>query len=231
MIQIKELNKTFGKYQILKNITFEIQEGKILALLGPNGSGKSTLLKCLLGITPADLIHSWDHKHQIDLRSIGYMPQNPSFPKNLSVKEIINFLDRISLSSVSEAYKEQLLIDMDIYPFIEKNFNELSQGMKQKINILQCFMAQPNLYILDEPTAGLDPNMTYYIKKLLLEEKNKGKTILFTSHIMSEVEDLADELLVLIHGEIVLQDKPSSIIKTMKSSNLEEAIRVYWRKY
>ena len=119
---------------------------------------------------------------------------------------------------------------MGIANFSHKNFQNLSQGMKQKINILQCFMSEPDLYILDEPTAGLDPNMVYYLKKLMLECKKKSKTILFTSHIMSEVEELADQVLVLLDGKIVLNSSPQKIIKDFQSANLEEAIRVYWEK-
>ncbi len=228
MIKISSLNKTFGKNKILKDIQLQIPQGSLFALLGPNGSGKSTFLKCLLDIVPAD---SKKFTSLVSKKEcIGYVPQNPAFPKNVKVCEIIDFFEYISPIPVNVAYKKELMQDMGILSFTHKNFSQLSQGMKQKVNILQCFMFNSSFIIMDEPTAGLDPAMSYYVKRILRQKKEEKKTVLFTSHIMSEVEELADEVAVLIEGEIVLCDKPTKIIQNWNSKNLEEAIRVYWRQ-
>ncbi len=226
MINIKGLNKKFGDHnQVLQNISIRIPSGCSFALLGPNGSGKSTFLKCLLGVVTPD---SGKLKGIDPQTMVGYMPQNPAFPKNLRVIDLIRFFE--SLTRDIPKYKDQLIHDMRINTFSNKKIAHLSHGMKQKINILQCFMFNPSIIILDEPTAGLDPSISYYLKEFINFRKKEEKTILFTSHIMSEVEEMADEMAVLIEGEIVLHSKPSLVTKKANAKNLEEAVRIYWTK-
>ena len=235
MIEVNNLNKSFSDIPVLKEISFCIAEGTLAALLGPNGAGKSTLIKSVLGVINPDQHGLMKIGNQIRSRGIansedipGYMPQSPAFPRHLSVNEVIDFFE--SLNQTEPMQKESLISEMKMSDFMHKKINSLSQGMKQKVNILQCFMFDHSVFILDEPTSSLDPDMAYYLKNLLLQKKKEKKTILFTSHIMSEVEELADEMLILLDGRIILQDSPRNTIKRQRSKNLEEAIRTYWSR-
>lgn len=233
MIQIQNLSKTFKKNTVIRNLSLEIQEGLITALVGPNGSGKTTLLKCILGLTfPSKesklLLAGLEYLKQEELYEIGYMPQTPLFPQNLKVKEILEILE--TLEKKNPIYKEKLISELEIDKFENKYFGELSGGMKQKVNILQCFSAVKKFYIIDEPTASLDPHISFYLKNLIKERKMCGSSILFTSHIMSEVDEIADRVIVMVEGKLILHETPKEILAKSQTSNMESALRSYWMK-
>ena len=220
MIEIQNLSKTYKKNAVIRNLNLQIQEGLITALVGPNGSGKTTLLKCILGLTfPSKesrlLLAGLEYLKQNELYEIGYMPQIPLFPQNLKVKEILEILE--TLEKKNPVFKERIKEELEIKKFESKYFGELSGGMKQKVNILQCFSSEKKFYIIDEPTASLDPHISFYLKNLLKERKTMGSSILFTSHIMSEVDEIADRVVVLVEAK-------------SKASNMEEALRSFWMK-
>ncbi|HRG73479.1 MAG TPA: ABC transporter ATP-binding protein [Leptospiraceae bacterium] len=233
MIQIKNLTKTYKKNTVIRNLNLEIQEGVITALVGPNGSGKTTLLKCILGLTfPSKeskvLLAGLEYLKQNELYEIGYMPQTPLFPQNLKVKEILEILE--TLEKKNPVFKERIKDELEIEKFENKYFGELSGGMKQKVNILQCFSSEKKFYIIDEPTASLDPHISFYLKNLLKERKTMGSSILFTSHIMSEVDEIADRVVVMVEGKLILHEAPIEILAKSKASNMEEALRSFWMK-
>lgn len=233
MISIQNLSKTFKKNTVIRNLNLEIKEGLITALVGPNGSGKTTLLKCILGLTfPSKearlLLGGLEYLKQEELYEIGYMPQTPLFPQNLKVKEILEILE--TLEKKNPIFKEKLISELEIDKFANKYFGELSGGMKQKVNILQCFITEKKFYIIDEPTASLDPHISFYLKNLIKERKRKGSSILFTSHIMSEVDEIADRVIVMVEGKLILHETPSEILAKSQTSNMEEALRSYWMK-
>ncbi|MCB1191658.1 MAG: ABC transporter ATP-binding protein [Leptospiraceae bacterium] len=232
MISIQKLSKTYSKLQVVKSINLEIPDNNIFALLGPNGSGKTTLLKCILGLVFPDK----ESKLEIDNvdiafkkpeeRNMSYMPQVPLFPNNLRVKDIIEFL--IKIGKKEPKHHTELMDELHIHDFYDKQFGKLSGGMKQKVNILQCFMYETKLAIVDEPTASVDPQTSYFFKKYLKKRRELGQTILITSHIMSEVEELADKLAILVEGELIGVDTPQNFITKNQSTNLEDAVRKYW---
>lgn len=232
MILLQNLSKKYSKLHILRNINLEIPDNQIFALLGPNGSGKTTLLKCILGLVlpekdsslQIDGVEYWD-KQSMD-KNISYMPQVPLFPNNLKVKDIIQFL--LKIGKREPIYLQELLDEMKVFEFYNKQFGKLSGGMKQKVNILQCFMYDTKLAIIDEPTASLDPVTSYFLKSYLKKRKNNGQTILLTSHIMSEVEELVDTIGILVEGKLLGVNTPTSLIQKNKSQNLEDAVRQYW---
>ncbi|MDH5718201.1 MAG: ATP-binding cassette domain-containing protein [Spirochaetia bacterium] len=234
MIEFINVKKTYGNHVALYDINLKINSGLIFALLGPNGSGKTTLLRSLMGLAPLQdkseiLVNKNSIRKSFTYRDeIGYMPQIPSFPRNLKVKEIIEFL--INLTNKKALYLNKIKSDLGINSFADKQFGTLSQGMKQKVNILQCFMYDHNIIVIDEPAAGLDPQNAYYLKNLLRERKKRGNTILFTTHIMAEVEEIADEMTVLVDGKISVFDKPKVFIKKQKAKSLEDALVKYWIK-
>lgn len=233
MIQIQNLSKTYRKKTVIRNFDLEIQKGLITALVGPNGSGKTTLLKCILGLTFPDkgsklLLADSEYLNKEGINEIGYMPQTPLFPQNLKVKEILEILE--DLEKEKCIFMEKLKQELEIKQFENKYFGELSGGMKQKVNILQCFSSEKKFYIIDEPTASLDPHISFYLKNLLKERKTMGSSILFTSHIMSEVDEIADRVVVLVEGKLILHETPKEILDKSKASNMEEALRSFWMK-
>ena len=239
--------KWYGSFRALDRIDLEIPAGGIHALLGPNGSGKTTLLKCLLGLVfPGNsseslLSYSIDEisgiardgdpgggipgEKNLSTDSIGYMPQNPAFPGNLTVREALDFLERIEGKF---EFRRNLEQEFSVIDFQKKKIKNLSQGMIQKMNMVQCFGRSRKLYILDEPTAGLDPSASYRLKKIIEERKTKGETILFTTHILSEVRRLADHIAILIGGRLIARGTVDQFLEEAGTGDLEEAVRVLW---
>ena len=232
MLKINNLSKKFAKFQALKQVTLKIPDLSTFALLGPNGSGKTTLLKSLIGSIKSDS-GEVELNGNVDVRSaeyktqLVYMPQTPVFLPHLSAREIIALL--IQLRKKPALMAERLIKELEIDKFWKKPFRELSGGMKQKINILQCFMFDFKIAFLDEPTASLDPHVAWYLKSLIKELNQNGKTIVFTSHIMSEVEEIADHMAVLHNGEVLLTTMPSKFIIEHQTANLEYAMLAFWK--
>ncbi|MCP4485185.1 MAG: ABC transporter ATP-binding protein [Flavobacteriaceae bacterium] len=227
MIEIKKLNKKFGKNIVLKNLDLSINEGGIFAVLGPNGSGKTTLIKSILGmIIPQSGIikfngnnikNNWKYRDQID-----YLPQIANFPNNLSVKELIRMIKDLRASQTKN--EEALIKLFKLESFLDKKLGNLSGGTKQKVNLVLTFMFDSSLIILDEPTTGLDPISLIRLKKLITMEKEKGKTILITSHIMSFVEEVADEIVFLLEGEIYFKGSIPALKTKTNQPDFEHAI-------
>ena len=226
MIQISNLHKRFGQLTVLDGLDLEIRKGGIFAILGPNGSGKTTLIKCLLGmvIPTRGTIHlNGDPilgKYQYR-NSIGYLPQIANFPGNLKVRELIRMLCEIRPNA---SYPDQLLEDFGLNQVLDQKLGVLSGGTKQKVNLVLTFMFDSPLIILDEPTNGLDPVALIFLKKLIQREKDAGKTILVTSHIMSFVEEVSDEIVFLLEGNIYFKGTVAAIRKQTGQKNLENAI-------
>ena len=226
MININNLSKSFGKLSVLKNLDLEIKEGGIFAILGPNGSGKTTLIKCLLGMVIPDkgdisfngngILKKWKYRDDLN-----YLPQIANFPANLTVNELINMVKDLRPKTANE---KELIAHFGVEPFLKKKLGHLSGGTKQKINIILTFMFDSELIILDEPTTGLDPVSLIHLKELIKQEKKKGKTILITSHIMSFVDDMADEIVFLLDGKIYFKGTVNQLKERTKETNLENAI-------
>ncbi len=230
MIEIKNLHKKFGKLTVLDGLDLTINpegsEGGIFAILGPNGSGKTTLIKCLLGmvipnkgeisINGASVLKKWNYRN-----NLNYLPQIANFPPNLTVIELLKMVKNLR----PKASNEQELIDLfGLESFLKKKLGNLSGGTKQKVNLVLTFMFDSELIILDEPTTGLDPIALIHLKELILQEKEKGKTILITTHIMSFVDEMADEIVFLLDGKIYFKGSVSKLKEQTNQSNLEHAI-------
>lgn len=231
MISIKNLKKSFDHQVILQGLSLEIPSGTLFALLGPNGSGKTTLLKSLLGMiapAPGSEIY-FDGQNTIGQvafkKQVGFMSQFPKFPPHLRVREFISLMEKLRGKTGNTA---KLISDLGIDQFWEKPIGKLSGGMVQKVNILQCFMFDHASYILDEPTSGLDPMITFYLKNLLREKRGKA-TVVFTSHVMAEVEELADLMALMIEGKIYTVISPEALKKQSGSKTLEMALHDYWK--
>jgi Cu-processing system ATP-binding protein len=207
-------------------VDLTIKEGGIFAILGPNGSGKTTLIKCILGMVIPQkgtiAIHDQDIKNNSNYRfKIDYLPQIANFPSNLKVRELIKMIKDLR----SNTNEDKRLIELfKLEPFLDKKLGTLSGGTKQKVNIVLTFMFNSPIIILDEPTSGLDPLSLIRLKDLIQAEKAKGKTILITSHIMSFVEEVADEIVFILEGKIYFKGCISDLKEKTKQSDFEHAI-------
>ncbi len=226
MVRFIEVCKRFGKLQVLDNVSIDVEKGIRTAILGPNGSGKTTLIKTLLGMVipdSGDVLFKGEsvigkHKYR---REIVYMPQIALFPQNLTVKELLDLIPKLRRQS---ARYDGLIERFGVNEFMHKKMNALSGGMRQKVNLVLAFMFDVPLIILDEPTNGLDPVAVLELKKLLREEEEKGRTIIFTSHIMDFVQQMADRIVFLLEGVVKFKGTVEEILQETDSSSLEEAV-------
>ncbi|MDO5972515.1 ABC transporter ATP-binding protein [Flavivirga aquimarina] len=226
MVNIENLHKKFNKNVVLNGIDLNISEGGIFAILGPNGSGKTTLIKSILGmvipnkgtinVLGENIKNNSGYRHKID-----YLPQIANFPNNLKVKELIKMIKDLR----GHTNEDQRLIELfTLQPFLDKKLGNLSGGTKQKVNLVLTFMFDSPLIILDEPTTGLDPISLIRLKDLIQTEKTKGKTILITSHIMSFVEEVSDEIVFLLEGQIYFRGSITALKNKTDQPDFEHAI-------
>lgn len=226
MIQIKSLYKSFGKVDVLKGLDLEIGSGGIFAVLGPNGSGKTTLIKSILGmvvpnkgditINGKSILRKWEYRKELD-----YLPQIANFPSNLTVNELVRMIRDLR---VGPSNPDPLIEMFKLHDFLDQKLGNLSGGTKQKVNLVLTFMFDTPLIILDEPTTGLDPISLIHLKEIIDREKAKGKTILITSHIMSFVEEVADEIVFILDGKIYFKGSVSELKGNTDQNSLEQAI-------
>lgn len=226
MIEIQKLHKKFGKNKVLEGIDLQISNKGIFAILGPNGSGKTTLIKALLGMVIPDkgkllvdgvsIKMDWEYRDQID-----YLPQIANFPPNLKVKELIAMIKDLRNRSGDD---ERLIKLFKLEPFLSKKLSNLSGGTKQKVNLVLTLMFDSPIIVLDEPTTGLDPIALIHLKDLIKEEKAKGKIILITSHIMSFVEEIADEIVFLLEGKVYFKGNIEQLKTQTHEADFEHAI-------
>jgi Cu-processing system ATP-binding protein len=226
MVSIQNLHKKFSKNIVLSGIDLEIETGGIFAVLGPNGSGKTTLIKSVLGMVIPNkgnisVLGENIKKNSTYRNNIDYLPQIANFPSNLKVKELIKMIKDLRTNTSED---ERLIERFDLKPFLNKKLGTLSGGTKQKVNIVLTFMFDSPLIILDEPTTGLDPISLLYLKELIQTEKDRGKTILITSHIMSFVEEVADQIVFLLEGKIYFKGSINELKKSTNQPDFEHAI-------
>ncbi len=227
LIAIKDLQKTFGKSEVLKSINLTIEAGKVTAIVGPNGSGKTTLIKSILGLVrPTNGTIEVDgeniQNNFVYRNKIGYMPQIARYPENLTAAELLSLVKELRNNDEMDA--EDLIKSFKLSDEMQKPFKNLSGGTKQKVSATIAFAFNPKILFLDEPTAGLDPISSSYFKDLILKEKQNKKTIALTSHIMSEIQELADEIIFLLEGEIRFKGTINSLLENHKETKLERAI-------
>lgn len=226
MIKIEHLYKRFGSNQVLSDLDLEIKGGGIFAVLGPNGSGKTTLIKSILGMVVPDkgkievdgqnIRNHWTYRQQIN-----YLPQIADFPGNLRVNELIRMIQDLRQKPSDP---ESLIELFGVEKFLDKKLANLSGGTRQKVNLILTFMFDSPLLILDEPTTGLDPASLIKLKRITEAEKERGKTILVTSHIMQFVEEIADEIVYLLEGKIYFKGSIAQLKTQTGIANFEHAI-------
>ncbi len=225
MVQVRNVTKRYDSVEALKGVSVRFPRG-VTALVGPNASGKTTLLKCILGLVlPQEgeirVMGEPVTGHPEIRRHIGYMPQMVQFPESLTVEEILDWVQDIRGQRVKV---EPWIQWLQLEAFLDKPFGTLSGGTRQKVGMVVALMFDPPILILDEPTAGLDPLSNALFKERIQEEKARGKTIVLTSHIISELETLADRVVFLLEGRVVFEGSRDDLLDHTGETSMERAV-------
>jgi Cu-processing system ATP-binding protein len=226
MIEITGLRKRYKSLQVLDGVDLSIATGKVTAIVGPNAAGKTTLIKSVVGLARPDAgriaIGGVEIDEHGDYRaSIGYMPQIARFPENLTGQDLIDMIVGLRRDSRPST---DLIDRFDLAAHLGKPMRALSGGTRQKINAVIALMFAPPVLILDEPTAGLDPVAAGILKDLVTAERERGTTIVLTSHVLSEIEELADDVAFLYEGRIRFAGPVTALKRETRQFTLERAI-------
>jgi Cu-processing system ATP-binding protein len=233
MIEIRNLSKNFRKLRALKNVSLNCEKGQCIALIGPNGCGKTTLIKSVLGMvipTSGEIFFNGkniadDYRYRND---IGYMPQIGRYPDNMKIGQIISMMKHIRQPDM--APDEDLLKAFRLEDFYDKRMRTLSGGTTQKVSATLAFLFNPGVLILDEPTAGLDPLASEILKQKIISEKEKGKLILITSHLLSELDDLITGIIFMQDGELKFHKPVETLQRETGEEKISKAIAGILRK-
>lgn len=227
MLSLSHVNKSFGKLAVLKDVSLTFEAGKSYALIGPNGSGKTTLIKSVLGMvlpnTGVISVNGKDIKGDDQYRKwIGYMPQIGRYPDNLTIGQLIDMMKNIR-AEVTDV-DEELIDAFKLYKLYGKPMRTLSGGTRQKVSAALAFLFKAPILILDEPTAGLDPISSELLKEKILNEKRKGKLVIITSHILSDLDELATDLVYLFEGQVQYSNLVEVLKQEAGETRLSKAI-------
>jgi ABC-2 type transport system ATP-binding protein len=224
-VQIENISKTFPvplrrqRVVAVKNLSLSVQPGEVYGLLGPNGCGKSTTLKILLGlVTPNSgraLVFGKDSREYRSRRDVGFLPENPYFHKFLTAAELLTFHGKIcGLSGKKLTARIDELIDLvGLRDARDRRVGGFSKGMLQRIGLAQALVHDPGLIVLDEPTAGVDPAGSHQIRDLILDLKKRGKTILLTSHLLEQVQEICDRVGIMARGEMIREGPLEDLVR------------------
>jgi Cu-processing system ATP-binding protein len=214
MIIASNVSKRFARLKALDNVSVTCNKGECIALIGPNGSGKTTLIKSILGMVVCDsgfitfneknILHDWQYR-----KNIGYMPQIGRYPDNMSIGHVLD---------------EDLVNAFELNELLHKRMRTLSGGTRQKVSAALAFLFNPDVLILDEPTAGLDPVASEILKEKIIREKQKGKLILITYHVLSELDDLVTQVIYMQEGKLIFHKNIEDLRADTGQEKLSKAI-------
>jgi len=207
MIDIKKISKRYGKQRVLHDIDLSFDKGQSIALIGPNGSGKTTLMKSLLGLVIPDSGSIVVDGKSISLgpdyrKNIGYMPQINRFPEQMKVQKLFKLMIGLRPDVREKHYDRSLYQELQIEKMADKSLGSLSGGMKQQVSASLAFFFSPEILILDEPTAALDPISNEVLKEKIRKTMEEGKLVITTSHILSDLEEISNHVVYLQDGQV-----------------------------
>lgn len=227
MIEIKNLTKKFNKFTALQDINLECKKGHSIAFIGPNGCGKTTLIKCILGLNVVefgDILVSGNSvkKDFLYREKIGYMPQIGKYPENMTIGQTIKMIqdNRKNVENIDT----ELLEAFELPKLYDKKMSTLSGGTTQKVSAVLAFMFHPEIIILDEPTAGLDPLASEILKNKIIKERNNGKLIIITSHLLSELDDMVNEIVFINDGKVLVHQSVEDLKTETQQTKISDAI-------
>ena len=228
MIEIQNLTKKFNKFTALDEVSLSFNNGHSIALIGPNGCGKTTMIKCILGLNVVEdgdiLVDGKSVKEDYKYReNIGYMPQIGRYPENMTIEETIKMIKDTRKNS-GENLDTELLEAFELQNIYDKKMRTLSGGTTQKVSAVLAFLFNPKVIILDEPTAGLDPLATEILKNKIIKEKNKGKLIIITSHLLSELDEIISEIVFMNEGKVVVHQSVEDLKKETNTEKISDGI-------
>jgi ABC-2 type transport system ATP-binding protein len=225
VFEVKNLSKTFHvgffrkRVNAVKNVSFSVNAGEVFGLLGPNGAGKTTLIKTAMGLIfptsgKVSLFAADARRHKL-LKDVGYLPENPYFHEYLTPRELLDFFGSLyGLSRGEIRERRDKLIDLvGLSDAAKLPLRKFSKGMLQRIGLAQALIGEPKLLVLDEPMSGLDPIGRRFVVDLILDLKKKGTTIIFSSHILSDVERLCNRVVILNKGNVVAEGSLKDLLK------------------
>lgn len=233
MILIDNISKKFGALLVLDKVALELKGGKSYALIGPNGSGKTTLIKSILGLVVptsgnimfegTSILNDWKYRDKI-----GYMPQIGRYPENMRVGQLFEMMKHIRKDNPK--VDEELIDEFKLYKIYDKRMHALSGGMRQKVSASLAFLFHAPVLILDEPTAGLDPVSVEILKSKIIREKRMGKLLIITSHILSDLDEIATELVYMFEGQVQYSNSIENLKDETNESKLNKAIATLIRQ-
>jgi len=229
LISIKNVSKKFGKQTVLDNISLDFKDGNSIALIGPNGSGKTTLIKAILGLVLPDsgqiLVKNQTISESPQYREIiGYMPQLSLFPQNMKVQELFVLIENIRKEKPTNGYDVSLYQDFEIAKMRNKALGTLSGGMKQQVSAALAFYFRPDIIILDEPTAGLDPLSNEILKRKINTSQQDERLVLTTSHILSDLDEICSHVIYLMEGKVLFNKSIAEMSSQTKENRLHKMV-------
>lgn len=233
MISVRQVDKRFGRLTALDQVSIELQAGRSYALVGPNGSGKTTLIKSILGLvipTSGEILfdeksirNDWKYRSKI-----GYMPQIGRYPENMRIGQLFDMMKNIR--GEQEKLDEDLIDAFKLYKMYDKRMHAMSGGTRQKVSAALAFLVHVPVFILDEPTAGLDPISVEILKEKIANEKRSNKLLIITSHIMSDLDELATNMVYMIEGKVHYDNTIEQLKQETNETKLGKAITTLIRQ-
>lgn len=228
VLEVKNLTKKFGNFSAVDTISFSVKEGEILGFLGPNGAGKTTTMQMLLGVlTPTSGEINYfgknltTHREEI-LEKVNFSTTYTNLPWILSVRENLTFISYLYDIPNRKKRVEEIIELFKLTDLAKKTMSQLSAGQLTRVNLSKAFLNKPKVLLLDEPTASLDPDIATYIRNIILEERELSKTtILWTSHNMTEVEDMCDRVIFINKGRVISDDTPEKLARTIDTCHID----------
>lgn len=224
MIEVENLQKQYGGFTALKSISFKVQPGEILGILGPNGAGKTTTMRILTGFMPPSdgqvTVAGFDIiRDSLEVRKrVGYLPERVPLYPDMTVEDFISFWARLRGVKDASAQTKRVLERVNLYDRRKSLVRKLSKGMRQRLGLAQALVHNPTVVILDEPTIGIDPQQVIEVRESV-RALGKDHTVLFSTHILSEAEQVCDRVIILNKGEIVAEGEPGKLRQKLQAGN------------